>query len=419
LCHGGVFAKDSLRVLHVSADYPDSIQPLKTPVIERLICLTDEQCDHRVLSLNRRNLPLAHWPDLARGKAFAPFVVASRGMARGAAIQYRAPGKGVFHKTMLDKMGDWIAHEVKSGPRPDLIVGHKLTIEGIAVARAAKLLQLPYALTIQGNTDLKILEFRRDLRPHLRQVYHEAACVFSFAPWSGRMVERLLGERPCGYIVLPCPTLLDEVRKPKLGGKTLISVFHLANHRTKNLRLLAEVMGRLERDGCNVPLQIIGGGSPADMATCRRVAARANLVELAGSRSQAEMPSIMNDSIAMVLPSRRESFGLVFLEAFFAGLPIIYPRGASVDGYFDGLPFAIGVKPDDPDEIANAIQFACRNEVRLKSALADWQAGGGLDRFTHKAIARTFGEGLRHAVAAVRGGPEHPASGMATRLGED
>ena len=39
--------------------------------------------------------------------------------------------------------------------RPDLIVGHKLTIEGIAVRRAAEALRTPYALALQGGTDQK------------------------------------------------------------------------------------------------------------------------------------------------------------------------------------------------------------------------------------------------------------------------
>lgn len=125
-------------------------------------------------------------------------------------------------------------------------------------------------------------------------------------------------------------------------------------------------------------------------------------MELMGPRSQAELGSIMNGAAAFVMPSRRESFGLVFVEALFAGLPIIYPKGASVDGYFDSLPFAIKVNARSKHEIGQAICHAVAHQAQLKAALAKWQSDGGLAQFTRAEIARTYAKGVDAALASRR-----------------
>ncbi|MGB7371031.1 hypothetical protein [Erythrobacter sp.] len=40
-------------ILHVSGEFPDSFQTVKTPVIRRLIDLSADVFDHNVVSLNR------------------------------------------------------------------------------------------------------------------------------------------------------------------------------------------------------------------------------------------------------------------------------------------------------------------------------------------------------------------------------
>jgi hypothetical protein len=50
-------------------------------------------------------------------------------------------------------------------------------------------------------------------------------------------------------------------------------------------------------------------------------------------------------------------------------------------------------------EISAAIRHVIDREAELKADLAQWQAAGGLERFSRSAIARTFAEGLDGALA--------------------
>ena len=378
------------QVVHVSADFPDPVVPDKTPVIRSLLELSGERFAHRVYSLNRR-VPR---PGDLLGKARP----AAQAFTHGAALIYRAWPFGLLHARELTRLGDWLAEQLAQAP-PALLVGHKLSVEGLIVARAAARLQRPYAVSLQGNTDTKVLAARPDLVPRLARVFHEAAMVFPFAPWALAAVERRLGPRQGPVELLPCPTDLDQPMAPQPCGDGLVSVFHLRHHRLKNLQGMVKAMRLLRRHDHAARLDIVGGGDAASMARCRAIAGEQSGISFAGPLDRKALRQRLNRATGLVLPSLRESFGLVFVEALFAGLPVIYPRGAAIDGWLDGMPFAIPVDPHDPREIAAAIRHLQAEEAGLKAALRGWQRSAAAARFQRPAIAATFGKGLEQAIA--------------------
>ncbi|APE27340.1 glycosyltransferase [Aurantiacibacter gangjinensis] len=378
------------RIVHITADYPDSFAPDKTPVIRDHISSVREAFDQYVISLNRRS-PGAF-------AAMPGIVDARRAFDGGIAAQYTAPGFGIAHATCLDRLGSWLAAQIAAGPRPDLLAAHKLTVEGLAVARAAKALGVPYAVAIQGNTDGMILAARPDLRRRFAKVFHGAAVVFPFAPWSLALAETLLGPRTGPVHMLPAPTDLDTPQAPVAGNGRFVSVFHLKNRKVKNLRAIAAT-SRLLRAQQAAPIDVIGGGDAADIRACEAIIAGSDIT-LLGPRERRSLARELNAATGFVLPSKRESFGLVFIEALFAGLPIIYPAGAAVDGYFDDCPFAIRVDARDPSAIADAMHHVRDEEMSLKASLARWQSSEAATAFQRPAIARVFASGLRAAVSA-------------------
>jgi len=383
-------------ILHLSGDFPDPVSSDKTPVIETLLKLTASEFDHHVVSINRSELkPLAALALVLGGKTRTAIAIDDRAFEYGTALSYSAPGRGLFHKTYLEALGNWLGDYIAMLPRrPQLLVGHKLTIEGIAIAQAAARSGIPYAISIQGNTDTKILNYRPDLSEHFASIFHGAAGVFPFTPWALKGVEAELGKRNGNVWLLPCPTSLDVCIPPKTDGERFISVFHLRNHKVKNLDRLVSAFRGLDSHKERFSLDVIGGGTRAEVEECEKIVGQAHDVNLIGARSQDELRPIMHGAIAMVMPSRRESFGLAFIEALQSGCPIIYPRGAAIDGFFDGAPFAIGVDASSVSEIRQAIETAEANEVELKAALKEWQDAKGYEQFTRPVIAKTFTNGL-------------------------
>ena len=387
-------------VLHISADFPDPFDPDKTPVIKSLVEFTCGSIRSEAISINRRSPDRSAFVSRVLHHPFRPALpVRTEGFSHGIALEYEAPGKGLFHRAMLEQLGTAIADLCREKQlRPDLIIGHKLSIEGIAAAEAARILGVPYALSIQGDTDTKVLAARPDLTGMFRRIFHEAAIVFPFAPWALHAVEMRLGQRAGATQILPCPTDLDQPLEPIVTGGDFVSVFHLRNHRRKNLRGMADAMRLLKGSGSAPPLEIIGDGAPETLTQCKKLTGDIPEMRFAGALDREALRARLNRAVAMVLPSLRESFGLVFVEALFAGTPIIYPRGAAIDGFFEGMRFAIAVDARDPASIAEAISFARENEHELKAALARWQRSEHARSFQRAAIAEAFESAIKRAI---------------------
>jgi glycosyltransferase involved in cell wall biosynthesis len=61
------------------------------------------------------------------------------------------------------------------------------------------------------------------------------------------------------------------------------------------------------------------------------------------------------------MPSKYETFGLVYIEALSQGLPIIYTNGQGVSGYFKNGTVGYGVKPNNVTDIADKIELIMNN----------------------------------------------------------
>jgi glycosyltransferase involved in cell wall biosynthesis len=388
--------QNMLKILHISSDFPDPVDGFKAKVIQNLLEITGDRFDHSVLSINRRTPPFRTTAvDFVSRQRLRMDAVP---FEQGDAVTYFAPARGLFHRTKLEQLGDLLADRISErGVRPDLVMGHKLAIEGIVARRIAKRLGVPYGLSIQGNTDLKIIAARPDLRGYFAQILKDAAVVFPFTPWAQAGVEQRLGQRNGATRLLPCPSDLDQARDPLTGGDSFVSVFHLKNYRGKNLAGIVDAYRLLARDTAPPPLDVIGGGTDDERRACRALIQEFPQIRLVGALNRAEMAERLPRAKALVLPSLRESFGLVFIEALFAGIPIIYPQGTAVDGYFDGCSFALRVDARRPASIAAAMAQVVANEDAMKQALALWQRSPEAERFTRSHIAATFADGLRDA----------------------
>jgi len=389
------------RILHISADYPDCLDTAKPLVVKSLLELTQGEFDHRVISINRQT-PAA--PKFFRESLLSGLRPRARCEFEDCddvtAVRYFAPAKGLFHKRMLLGLADQIVTRLKGEPIPSLVLGHKLSVEGFIAERVAEQIGAPFGVAIQGNTDTRILAARPDLASDLGRLFRQAAVVMPFAPWALGHFERRFGGRAGPTYTLPCPTQLDEPLVPKIGrGGRFVTAFHLRNHRLKNLSGMVRAMRVLHEQGREFTLDIIGGGEARERADCGATIGATAGIEMLGHVPPPQLPAIFNAATGLVLPSRRESFGLVFIEALFAGLPVIYPQGAAIDGYFDNAPFAIAVDAQDPANIAAAMTILSDKEAEIKTDLRDWQSSEDAQRFTRKAIGAQFTRAIQHGLA--------------------
>ncbi len=382
------------RILHLSADYPDSFQPNKTRAIAGLVEGTADQFEHLVISLNRAGGLAA----LLQPGA----LLESRLAGQVLAVRYAAPPAIVAIARAMDRLADRLASRLQRiGFQPDLIQAHKLTVEGPLAQRLSARMGVPYVLTLQGNTDQKLLTARPDRKGALRQVWHDAQGVMAFAPWTASWCSEQLGARPAPSTIIPCVLPHDDLLAPEATGPVIRTAFHLDHWRNKNIATLLEAIVQLAPDFPDVQLEIAGDGTPASVnAITARIAAQGlrDRVRLVGRVTPEAIQHWFHKAAVFALPTHRESFGMVFAEALLAGTPVLHPSGCAIDGFFNDRPFARRVDADDTRRLAAALAEMLTRQAVIKAELAAAQAAGELDCFRRDHVLSAYRRFLEQAI---------------------
>lgn len=74
---------------------------------------------------------------------------------------------------------------------------------------------------------------------------------------------------------------------------------------------------------------------------------------------------VYSESDIFVMPSHKESFGLVYAEAMSRGLPVIYTKGQGFDGQFLEGEVGFATSDKNPEELANCIIRICESYEQL------------------------------------------------------
>lgn len=382
------------RILHLSADYPDLFQPNKTRAISGLVEGTADDFDHFVISLNRMG-GTQGWT--SPGK-----ILECREDVRGLAVLYAAPpAQLAIARPMRNLVAGLIGKLDELGFRPDLVQGHKLTIEGVAARMLAQELRIPYVLTLQGNTDQKLLRRRPDRSPLIGQVWHGARDIMALAPWTAAWCESRLARRDTPTRVIACALSHDAIIPPAATPLRLRTAFNLDHWRNKNIATLLTAIKFMRDQGTTVELQIAGQGSDESRLAIVERTLQAGLqdqVSLVGQIEPEQMQAWSNGATLFVLPSHRESFGMVFAEALLAGAPVIYPRGAAIEGFFPSASFARSVDADDAEELAQTLLDMIANVAPIKSELETSQARGDLDLLRRDFVLDRYREFLSQSL---------------------
>lgn len=117
----------------------------------------------------------------------------------------------------------------------------------------------------------------------------------------------------------------------------------------------------ITEDNKKIKLKIIGDGPLVD--SCRSLIKKLNVagnIQLFGRLSRAEICNELSTSNCFVLPSKRETFGVAYIEAMACGLPVIATRCGGPES-FVGDTNGLLIPVDDKMALVNAFQYMARN----------------------------------------------------------
>ena len=163
------------------------------------------------------------------------------------------------------------------------------------------------------------------------------------------------------------------------------------------LRAAAILRGR----GAGVQVRLVGNGQEWDLLTrLHRELGLGDAALLLGDVSREQLAEEYVNADCFCLPSVQEGFGIVFLEAMTAGLPVVACRAAAVpEVVLDGRTGVL-VPPRDPEALAGALVATLAEPGRARALGEEgrrWAAG-----FTPERVAQRFLEAV-HSLVEGRG----------------
>jgi len=132
----------------------------------------------------------------------------------------------------------------------------------------------------------------------------------------------------------------------------LIYVGRIIKRKKLDVVIKALQMLNSDKNGYNFCLEVVGDGN-----YLQKVKSIANEhVTFHGKITDYnKLLDIYSQSHIFVMPSVKETFGLVYIEALSQGLPIIYCKNEGVDGFFENGSVGYSVFPNSVTEVAESI----------------------------------------------------------------
>lgn len=265
-------------------------------------------------------------------------------------------------------------------PQVDIIHSHSLIYDGLFAYAIHRRHGIPFIQTIRGTDVDYHYRYRFLTRPLMREILLSSEAITFPSVSTYKKAQRLLKKSFWNKIDGKSVVIPNGI-KPGIQNASsfksqrdsprwrLISVASL--DKNKNISVIIEAMKILVERQIDANLTVIGDGKQEQELNRRVIRlGMENRVFLLGRVSRNKVFEAMRSSDLFVLVSKRETFGLVYLEALFSGIPIIYSEGEAVDGT---VPVSVGkaVKPV-PESVANGICEIISEYSAYKKSVKDF-----------------------------------------------
>ncbi len=291
-------------------------------------------------------------------------------------VSMAAPDWGVLHPASLRR-------HVRVSRAIGRLLGEESAIvhcaralpEGLSAALPCGGLRRPYTCWVHGE-ELGFASTSRELTFLARRVYRRAAAVFANSRNSARMVTRDWGV-PDSRVHLVYPGVDVDRFRPDVaaaelrhrvapdGQLILLSVGRL--QRRKGHDLVLKALASLQPALPHLRYVVVGDGPhQTQLQADVRALGLSNIVSFVGPASDDDLPRWYAAADIFVLPNRSdgvdfEGFGIVFLEAGAAGLPVIAGRsGGAPESIEEGVTGRL-VSGTDPQELATVVSELARS----------------------------------------------------------
>lgn len=281
----------------------------------------------------------------------------------------------------------------------DVFHAYTLFTDGNCAMQLSEKYKVPYVVAVRDADVNGTCKYKPYLIPRGVEIMEKASRVFFLSEAYYRTVmEHFVPERkrpaiekkamivPNGiddfwlnHLYAPEP---DEAQLKRIQEKQIRLLCVAQMIPRKNLPIIPKAMALLRQEGWTVHLEAVG--KRKDEKIYQEIASDPD-TECFLPVPKEELLKFYHRNDLFVLPSRRETFGLVYAEALSQGLPVIYTKGQGFDGQFPDGQVGYAVSDTDPRDVADKIKKACERHTELAEA-----APKAALKFNWDEICRTY-----------------------------
>ena len=246
---------------------------------------------------------------------------------------------------------------LKHLPRPDIIHVHVLTRLGLIALWQKIMHGTPYIITEHWSRYLPGNDFNGFLRKKLTKLVVKQASVVTTVTDILAKAMQNHGLRNDNYVIVP--NVVDtNMFKPKPHHNAIPKIVHIScfENKSKNITGLIDALQILEEKNTEFQCIFIGGGIDFDMVKdySKKLRHQEN-IRFTGVLEGQDVADELAACDFLVLSSNYETQGVVLLEAFACGLPVV---STNVGGIPEIVNESNGilVPPQDPERLATAVQ---------------------------------------------------------------
>jgi glycosyltransferase involved in cell wall biosynthesis len=259
---------------------------------------------------------------------------------------------------------------------------HTLFTDGNIAYQLFKEYGIPYIVTVRGNTDIhSFFKLRINLRNRGRRILKNASKVVFLSESNKRELlstyiksEDLKKDILSKTIVNPNGIddfWFENVGEPKdlQTNKPLECVYVGKTMKLKNILGTIRALEVLEEKyGIKSRLTTVGKTLEADYAK-KVIEDGKDRLQVVEQMSREELIHQYRKSDVFVMPSFKETFGLVYPEAMSQGLPVLYTKGQGFDQQFEDGVVGYPVDAYNPEDIADKIKLVMEdyNNISIRA----------------------------------------------------
>ncbi|HRO47708.1 glycosyltransferase [Agriterribacter sp.] len=348
---------NSLKILHLANDYAGSA------VYKNLVAALDQEGLTQIVYCPVRNASL-----IDKNK-----------------IGFKNASSQIIYSHILNKTTDRIIYPLKIKKilrdierkidlsQVNFIHAHTWYSDGGVAYFLSRKYNIPYITAIR-NTDLNLFQKRLFyLRPFGRKILNRAIRVILIA---ASYKKRILSQNSLQSIksdlekkIKTIPNGVDPywiantISSPKTRTDKIFNVLFIGKFtKSKNIVALQHAVRLLNQENNkSIKLHIVGGGGRKLKEVITNVEQYPDVFKYYGQIfDKDELLKCFRNCDVFAMPSKYETFGLVYVEALLQGMPILYQKNEGIDGFYDEK-IGEAVTVGDAEEIKEKLRLLYEN----------------------------------------------------------